>query len=368
MTAAEWEPIERDLGLQKPLPDPQLEFRTVLFLAFLNESIAESIAPRCLMFWQSFLHLNSPDFFWRWEEFTTLYQIPSVLKSDLEAADEIVSLFVANVQIAPNARLGGTSLVLVAARLIYSTCLSALTKGFQVDLALELLEEMAVNGMELNGVLPSLCSGCADLSRWELALHLAFSEDIKTTNAALWALGRAQRWQRALRALKDVEPNTAGAFISLLFSFAVNERDVTLLRDAGDLQHNVDHLHASQGNGCLPATDEGHAELGGTRHLDGSLDSSLVSCYEIVCLPRVGPRTMSLVNSCSSWRKPRDQRFLASKTARGEKKGGVTFLCTFYIFLYECLCVRRSFLLSSFLMVRRPMNIRREPQPKQEGH
>lgn len=99
---------------------------------------------------------------------------------------------------------------------MYSSCVSALSKGFQVDLALELLYEMAVNGMEPYKVLPSLCSGCADLGRWQLALHFFSSDDIKTKNAALWAVGRAQRWQRALSALKDVEPNTAGAVLFLL--------------------------------------------------------------------------------------------------------------------------------------------------------
>ena len=40
MTAAEWEPIERDLGLQEALPDPQLEFRTLFhFMKAKLESI-----------------------------------------------------------------------------------------------------------------------------------------------------------------------------------------------------------------------------------------------------------------------------------------------------------------------------------------
>lgn len=160
----------------------------------------------------------------QWQQFRVLHQIGDERKVDEELVETVD--FLSDV---PAAECMADVKV---NHIMYGSTVSALCRGFQVDRAMQLLEEMRHRGHQLSlHLFSAVASGCADLRRWSQALALlqrSDERDVPFLNGILWAMGRAGHWQRALdqglRLLRDAQLRPSTVTLNILLTSAIEAR------------------------------------------------------------------------------------------------------------------------------------------------
>eukprot|EP00435_Cladocopium_sp_Y103_P047445 s86_g13.t4 len=161
----------------------------------------------------------------QWQQFRALHQIGDERKADQELIETVD--FLSDV---PAAECIADVKV---NHIMYGSAVSALCRGFQVDRAMQLLEEteMRHRGHQLSlHLFSAVASGCADLQRWAQALELLERSgelDVPFLNGIMWAMGRAGHWQRALdfrRLLRYEALRPTTVTLNILLTSAIEAR------------------------------------------------------------------------------------------------------------------------------------------------
>ncbi|CAE7724569.1 unnamed protein product [Symbiodinium sp. CCMP2456] len=209
LTAAEWRPLEKALGIGGELPEDPDE---------------------------------DPELEKKWQEFRRRHQVSDAdarEEEDWKAAEQVVHTL-GQGEIAINTY-------------IYRAAIGAISRSHRVQMACTVLAEM-FDRFPLTAAVTDVVSGCADVSDWCRAIHLLTLPDHPDTvlyNAVMEACGRAAQWERATHILQQLAVErlspSAVTFNTLLSCYVRCKKTgevETLLRSMQDFRVAPDRVTA----------------------------------------------------------------------------------------------------------------------------